>query len=129
MPKSVRNTVTAIWAMIGVSAVAALLDRLTGSMPSGEFSFLLIGYGIMVMFPYKIAKASNPARYVWAVISVIGALVMIGESNAGHGKIANLVGYATVPLGIITIFWLFSNESNSWFNKARAGSAQHPRSD
>lgn len=126
MPKQVRDAIMVIWAMIGVSVVAALLDRLTGSMHSSDFALALVVYGFMVMFPYKLSKASNPARYVWAVFSVIGILIMIGEPNAGHGKISNLISYATTPIGILTIFWLFSNESNRWFKKASIPRYQQP---
>lgn len=80
-PKAIQNTIKAIYLCIGLSVVALLLDRLTGRMGEGEFMFNLIFMGIFVMVPYKIARRSNPTRYVYTVITVIGVLIGIGSTT------------------------------------------------
>lgn len=122
MPESIKNAVTAIWISIALGALDTLIQKFTGRISEGEFIFRLIVYGISVMFPYKISKGSNPARYVWTVFFVIGILAMIGGVIPKvSGITLILLGFAEITITSLSIYWLFTKEANIWLNKTGNG--------
>jgi len=121
-PETIRNAVTAIWISLAIGILETLILKFTGKISKGEFMFTLIVYGIFVMFPYKISRGSNPARYVWTVFFVIGILAMIGGITPKvTGIILILLGIANIAITSLSIYWLFTKEADIWFNKTSNG--------
>jgi hypothetical protein len=118
-PTSVERAVFLSWALLAVSSVAALANRLLGVFGNGQFAATLILYGLCAIFPYKLARGSNATRIVFAVLSVGSWLYAVGTGFAGSTKLDMVLGVALLPLDIYVLYCLFSNEANRWFSLQR----------
>ncbi|MCB5186138.1 hypothetical protein LG201_13065 [Methylobacillus gramineus] len=117
MPDSVRKAVIALWVTIALSAVAALIDRLTGQLTDGMFLFYLIIYALTCIIPYKVSNGSNAARFVFLILFVFSILAWIGgPEDMEQPKWSTIVGYLIAGVDVFIIYWLFKFESKSWFN-------------
>lgn len=74
MPKAVSQVILWIWITIVLSVLAVLMNKWRGAVSMGEFVFNILTYALFCMFPYKLAKGSNPTR--WDLYS--GAVVQAG---------------------------------------------------
>ena len=119
IPKKINQAVIAIWATIIISSITAVIDKQTGAIDSGMFTFYLILYGIFCIFPYKISKGSNPTRYVFAILTVIGYLFLLGGETKDMSKLTIGVSVLLIPLDVFIFFRLFSSEANNWFTQAK----------
>ena len=118
-PKPVKNAVYAIWLCIGLSAFAALLDRLIGRMPIGEFALTIIVYGVFVMIPYKLARRSNATRFVFAVLIAISILYWLGAPSLPMPPFSKVVSILQIPILAFSLYWLFATPGAAhWFDGA-----------
>ena len=115
MPKKVNQAVLAVWITLAIDALIAVANRRMGEISSDKFFAYLAIYGLFCIFPYKLSKGSNPARYVYSVLIVVGYLLMLGGSTEGVTKLDNICSVLTFPVYAFIIWRLFSNEANEWF--------------
>lgn len=117
-PDTVHNALIGIWLTMGLSAFSYLIDKNSGNISFGEFYFNLAILGIMVILPYKINKGSNPARYIYTVLMVMSALIILGGATPemARMKFTMIVSYVCMPIEAVIIYWLFSKEANHWFS-------------
>lgn len=120
-PDTVHNALIGIWLTLGLSAFSYLIDKNSGNMSFGEFYLNLAILGIMVILPYKINKGSNPARYVYTVLMVMGVFIILGGATPemARMKFTMIVSYVCMPIEAVIIYWLFSREANHWFNTVK----------
>lgn len=120
-PETVHHALIGIWLTLGLSAFSYLIDKNSGNISFGEFYFNLAMLGIMVILPYKISKGSNPARYIYAVLMVMGVFIILGGATPemARMKFTMIISYVCMPIEAVIIYWLFSKEANLWFNTAK----------
>jgi hypothetical protein len=119
IPKNINQAVIAIWFTIVISAVAAVINKQIAAIDSEKFMFYLVTYGIFCIFPYKISKGSNPARYVFAILTVIGYLFLLGGETTNMTKLDIVLSVLLVPVYGFIFYRLFSNEGNNWFTQVK----------
>src|SRR5574340_119569 len=90
-PQSVKSAIIIISLCIALSALAALLDRVTGRMSVGVFSFNIVLYGVMVIIPYKLAHRSNATRFVYLVLMAISTLSWLGGAAQALSLFSKIV--------------------------------------
>lgn len=113
-PESIRQCEIIIYYWIAATALVGLIDKWIGAIGPGEFAVQLVVGGFLCMIPYKLGRGSNPARYVYVVISVIGVLLMMG----GGVKVPRLdliLSVVAVPVEIYVCWMLFQPEASRWF--------------
>lgn len=116
-PQPVKSAVTAISICIALSALAALLDRVTGRMSVGEFAFNIAIYGMMVMIPYKLVQRSNATRVVYAVLMAISILWWLGGPGQQLPLFTKIASIIELPLSVLSIYWLFFvSDASEWFS-------------
>jgi hypothetical protein len=116
-PQPVKNAIHAIWLCIGLSVIAALLDRLTGRMPTGEFAFNVMMYGLTVMIPYKLTRRSNATRVIFAVLIAVSLLIWLGGVSVTLPPFSRIASIVELPIIALSIYWLFFIPSASeWFS-------------
>jgi len=81
MPNTVRQAIIALWVTIALGAVIAVIDKRMGTVSEGMFCGFLFIYGASCIFPYKLSRRSNPTRYVFAILTVIGYGVKLVVSS------------------------------------------------
>lgn len=113
-PESIRQSETIIYACIVASALVSLINRWIGAIGPGEFGFQLIFYGFVCMIPYKLGRRSNPARYVYVVISVINVLLMMGGGFTVP-KLELILSVVMIPVAIYVSWTLFQPAASRWF--------------
>jgi hypothetical protein len=114
-PNGVNQAVIGIWATIILSAVATLINKWIGDISMGEFVSTIIIYGVICIFPYKINKGSNAARYVYLVFFAISILFMLAGMGSEVPKIDLILSVLLIPVEIFIIFRLFQPEASEWF--------------
>lgn len=112
-PQGVKQAVITIWATLLISGVVSLADKLTGQITEVMFFFTLIFYGLLCILPYKIGKRSNPARYVYVVLTGISFLIM--ASGAKMPQLDYIAGFLMLPVEIFIVYRLFTGEAKNWF--------------
>jgi len=119
IPKNINQAIIAIWFTLVISAIAAVINKQIGAIDSGEFVFYLVLYGICCIFPYKISKGSNPTRYVYTILTVIGYLFLLGGETKDMTQLDVVLEISLAPVYGFIFFRLFSSEGNSWFAQAK----------
>ncbi len=119
VPKSISSAITSIWLTIAISAVAAVINKQIGALGSSEFIFYLFMYGIFCIFPYKISRGSNPARYIFATLTVISYLLLLGGETTGITKLDLVLSVLLLPIYVFIFYRLFSAEANNWFSQVK----------
>lgn len=118
MPQGVNQAIFLIWITIGLSIIAALINKWTGVISSGDFAFSIIFYAILCIFPYKLGNGSNSARWIYAILVVASILFMLGGIIPEMPKADIIVSVITFPLEIYILFQLFQKDASHWFSKA-----------
>lgn len=116
-PQTVTLALNVIWASIVVSALLALVDKVTGHVSANHFMFNLIGYGLVCIIPYKISQRSNGWRYAFAILTVISILMILGGVGGEITKLEKIGSILTLPMGLFALYKLFDQESNCWFKE------------
>lgn len=115
MPHGVNQAIIAIWVTIGLSVIAALINKWVGDISTGEFVWYIILYSLICIFPYKLGKGSNPSRWVYSVFVAVSVLLMLGGVGTDMPKADWAVSIITLPIEAFVIFRLFQAEASSWF--------------
>ena len=118
MPAGVNQAIVAIWITIGLSVVAALFNRWIGDISAEEFVGYIFIYALLCIFPYKLSKGSNPARWVFAVFFATSILFMLGGLLNDMPIADWLVSIVSVPITIFALYRLFQEEASLWFQKS-----------
>lgn len=118
-PQTVLHAEWAIWVVIVGSAIGILINKLTGYIPDVEFVSGIIVVALFCIFPYKIGKGSNPARYVFSVVFAMSILLGLGgigsEMTVSAADV--FINYLLLPVQVYAIYLLFKKESAPWFSK------------
>ena len=117
-PQGIKQAVIAIWVSLLLSAFVAVADKHSGNISSNEFMGNLIVYGLFCIVPYKISNGSNPARYIFTILTVFGYLFWLG-GDVEMSKLNSLVSIVIIPIDLFVIYKLFTGEANGWFFQAR----------
>jgi len=117
MPKEVNQAILGIWITIALSVLAALFNRWSEVISTGEFAGYIIGYSLFCIFPYKLAKASNPTRWVYTIITGASLLFMLGGVVDNMPKADLIVSIIMIPIEIFIIINLFKSNASIWFQK------------
>ena len=124
MPQPVRNAVIAISLCIGLSAIAALADRLAGRMSAGDFALSIVIYGVFVMIPYKLAQGSNATRFVLAVLIAGSMLSWLGGLSQPIPRFSMIASIIQIPILAVSVYWLFfTSGASDWFSGVRNNTA------
>jgi hypothetical protein len=118
MPQGINQAIIAIWVTIGLSIIAALINTWVGDISTGEFVGYIIAYSLICIFPYKLGKGSNPARWVYGIFFVASVLFMLGGVGNGMPKADWIVSIIMFPIEVFAIFRLFQPEASEWFAQA-----------
>jgi hypothetical protein len=113
-PQCVKQAILAIWITLVISALSALVAKISGLSSQGDFISSIIVYAFCCIFPYKLSNRSNPTRYVYVVLAAISFLFMaagIGTIN----KVDFAVSILLIPVEIFIIYKLFQSEASAWF--------------
>lgn len=126
IPQPVRNAITVISLCIGLSAIAALADRLSGRMSTEDFAIYIVVYGMSVMIPYKLARRSNATRFVFVVLIAVSILGWLGGLSQPLPPLSMIAAIIQIPILAVSIYWLFFTAGASeWFNGVRNNTADH----
>jgi membrane associated rhomboid family serine protease len=114
----VKQAVVAIWATIAISALGAAVATRLGYTSQGELAFTLILYGLLCIMPYKIGNGSNPARYVFLILTALSIIFAV----SGGPKISKpdaIAGLIQAPFTIFAAYRLLQRQANEWFTARR----------
>lgn len=117
MPKGVKQAIFLIWITIGLSVIAALINKWIGVTSSGEFASNIIFYSTLCIFPYKLGKGSNAARWIYAILVAASILFMLGGLLPEMLKLDIIVSVITLPIEIYILFQLFQEDASRWFSR------------
>jgi Na+/phosphate symporter len=115
-PHTVHKAINLIWVLIALSVLVALINQWTGQIYSGEFIFALIVNALFCIIPFKLSSRSNAARYVFAALVIISALMLIGGAVENLTKLDLIFGVITMPLYVFCVYLLFTKEATAWFS-------------
>ena len=113
-PSEVKQAVLAILATLAISTFLALYQKLTGSISSGQFIGTIIIYAFLCILPYKISNKSNPARYVYLLLTIVTLLALFAVDYKKY-KVEFYISFILFPIEIFIIYRLFQKESSHWF--------------
>ena len=97
--------------------MSAVIERKNGSLTSGEFAGYLFMYGFFCIIPYKLSKGSNPSRYIFAILTAIGYLLLLAGETKGVSKLDIILTILLAPVYGFIFYRLFTSEGNSWFTQ------------
>ncbi|WP_320033659.1 hypothetical protein ACMC56_06820 [Campylobacterota bacterium DY0563] len=117
MPSGVNQAIIAIWVTIGLSVISALINRLLGELSVEKFIIYILLCALFCIFPYKLAKGSNPTRWIYTILIVSSILLMLGGVGTDMPKLDMIVSIVVLPIEVFAIFRLFQSEASSWFYK------------
>lgn len=120
-PMDTRYAVLTLWALLVASTLADALDASLFNGAWSTFSMNLVGSAFAMVFPVGLNRGNNGMRsmYVLSAVATMAFLVILPNGLFGTppGVVASLYNYLSVPVTIVTLYWLFTRESNAWFSK------------
>ncbi len=122
-PKEVRQAIIAIWLTIFISAVIELANYWTGNISINDFVSLALFLCILGLFPYKIAKGSNRARWIYCTLAVLSVTLSLEGVFESRTTIDLLGTVLIIPIDIFTVIRLFQADASNWFETR--GGVQH----
>ncbi len=114
-PLGVKQAVITIWSTLAISVLLALYQTLIGNASNGELVFSLVIYSLLCILPYKINNKSNPARYIYLIITILTITFMFAAIDYEKYKLEYIVSFILIPAEIFIIYRLFQKEASSWF--------------
>jgi len=96
------------------------------ALSSGVMYGAAIGSAVLtVVFCFFIARASNVARWIWAVFTAYGALSALGSISATFAisVLFGVVGMVLQMLAVASVVLLFMPVSNAWFKTVKQAKA------
>jgi len=118
IPKGVNQAVIATWATLVIEAMVAAANKRLGDISSDKFAAYLGIYAICCIFPYKLSRGSNPTRYIFSILTVLGYILMLGETE-GLTNLDVIISILLIPVYAFIIWRLFTGEANAWFTDKR----------
>ena len=115
VPISVQQAIKGIWITIALSVLAALGNIWMGEITQGYFVMTIFVYALYCIFPYKLRKGSNPARWVYAIQAAITLLILLGGVVDQIPKLDLIASIVMVPIEIFILYRLFQRGSAIWF--------------
>lgn len=115
MPAGVKQAVFAVWITIGLSVLATLYNRWVGDISANEFVGYIVTYALCCIFPYKLGKGSNPARWVFTVLFAVVVLFILGGPVIDMPMADWIVTAVSIPITIFALYRLFQKEASLWF--------------
>jgi hypothetical protein len=117
-PDGVKQAVAAIWATIAISALGTAVATRLGYTSQGEMAFTLVVYGLFCIVPYKISNGSNPARYVFLILTAL-SLIFVVAGGPEISKPDAIAGLIQAPLTFFAAYRLLQRQANEWFTARR----------
>ena len=117
-PSEVKQAVVAILATLAISTFLALYQKLSGSISGGQFIGTIIIYAFFCILPYKISNKSNPARYIYLLITIVTLLTLFAVDYKKY-KMEFIVSFILIPIEVFIIYRLFQKKSSSWFRSEK----------
>lgn len=117
-PTGVKQAEVGIWGMIAVAAAISLVNKWNGVISAGEFGINLFLYGLLCILPYKIGRGSNAARYIFAVLTVISILLLLG-GDMDITRLDWIFSIIMLPVDAFILFRLFQQDAAEWFDRSR----------
>jgi len=115
VPIGVQQAIKAIWVTIALSAFAALGNIWMGVITPTYFVMVIFAYSLYCIFPYKLSKRSNSARWVYAIQAAISFLILMGGVVDQTPKLDLIASIVMVPIEIFILYRLFQRDANFWF--------------
>ncbi|MDC1507400.1 hypothetical protein N8460_06375 [Oceanospirillaceae bacterium] len=115
MPKAVNQAIIGIWITLGLSVAAAIVNQRTGALTNGEFFWCIFMYAVLCIFPYKLYKGSNTARWIYSILTGVTVAYMLLSIGDDMPQVDWLLLAITVPIKLFIIISLFDRESSRWF--------------
>ncbi|MCB2191545.1 MAG: hypothetical protein KQI62_08270 [Deltaproteobacteria bacterium] len=128
-PNKVTTAVLLLYVSLGMGLLRALLGLPGLSQAQGQslgmagisLAVVAVVFAVMLFFILMIGQGRNWARITFAVLYVLGMIMMIAGlfslPNLGAGAVMDLV---QALLQLVALVLLFSPESNAWFQAAKA---------
>lgn len=123
MPEIVRKAILILWGTMVIGVVQSAMDfsRLAQQKISlGPWWLVtLVTFALMALNIYLIEQRKNWARWLYAVMCVIGILSSINPliQSLQHDLIYGIIGLSQLTAQIVVIFLLFSAPAKAWFKK------------
>lgn len=123
MPEIVRKAILILWGTIVIGVVQSAMDffRLVQQkLPLGPWLLVtLVTFALMALNIYLIEQRKNWARWLYAVMCVVGILSSINPliQSLKHDLIYGINGLIQLTAQIVVIFLLFSASARAWFKK------------
>jgi uncharacterized protein CbrC (UPF0167 family) len=119
-PTSIKRAEFLIWLSLAASTVLTVVERQMNIITVGTFYGVLAVYATICLIPYKIARGSNVARYVYAVLSVLGYVMLLSGDYPETPRVEVVENWIEAPFTALTLYWLFKQSSAPWFKKREA---------
>lgn len=114
-PSEVIQSVLIIWVLLAVTCVISVVQKLIGDITVSQFFIDLIIIALSCVFPYKILKGSNSARYLYSILTVISYLPYFAGVVPNVSNIQLVAVVALSPFSLYSVYLLFKGDVNSWF--------------
>lgn len=114
-PIGVQQAIKGIWITIALSTLAALGNIWLKEITPGYFVAVIFAYALYCIFPYKLRKGSNPARWVYAAQAGISFLILLGGVINQTPKLDLIASIIMVPIEIFVLYRLFQQDASVWF--------------
>ena len=113
-PKTVIRAVQLIFICIALTFVSSSVDFLFFEQTAGGYLFEMVCTALYLLFPYKILRASDFARFLFVMLEGVSVLLYF-TSDFQMQAFATISTYVQIPIIGTIIYFLFSKDSNSWF--------------
>lgn len=118
-PKGVQQAVIGILVTLGISVIAALVNRWIGAITIESFIGYIIVYALCCIFPYKIGRGSNPMRWAYAVIFGATLLFYAGGVGSTMPKADIVASIVIFPIELFILYRLFEPSASTWFSSKK----------
>lgn len=107
-----------MWITLGISGVAAVINRWLGVITVQEFSGMLMIYSLCAIFPYKIGRGSNATRFIYAVVITGSMLFSMGTGFSSMTRLDMILSVVMLPIEGYILYCLFNADANRWFSRS-----------
>ncbi len=116
-PKTVTSAQNLIYGTLGVGAICAFFNTVAGPILMPEFLANTVTAAILAIIPFFIGRGSNIARYLYVLVTVASALIILASSEMvqNSGRFDLYVSVLLMPVELYVCGMLFRKESREWF--------------
>ena len=115
-PKTVVRAVQLIFICIALTFLSSTVDFLFFEKTGGAYLFEMVCTTLYLLFPYKILRASDFARFFFVMLEGVSILLYFTSEFQMH-PFSTISTYVQIPVIGMTVYFLFSKDSNTWFAK------------